>query len=63
MALAEQMSEVRVHDLVTKSFRYRPIDRDYDSEVHASVGDAVIVTWPLNDDPQRNARATLFFHR
>jgi class 3 adenylate cyclase len=48
---------VRVHDLITRFFF--DIDRpiaDHDGEVHAYVGDEVIVTWPLSDNPQRNAR-------
>jgi class 3 adenylate cyclase len=55
--LAEQMGELRVHDLITRFFF--DIDRpiaDHDGEVHAYVGDEVIVTWPLTDDPKRNAR-------
>ena len=46
-ALAEQMGELRVHDLITRFFF--DIDRpiaDHDGEVHAYVGDEVIVTWP-----------------
>jgi class 3 adenylate cyclase len=61
-ALAEQMGEVRVHDLITRFFF--DIDRpiaDHDGEVHAYVGDQVIVTWPLSDDPERNARALRCF--
>jgi class 3 adenylate cyclase/biotin transporter BioY len=55
-ALAERLGEVRVHDLITKFFS--DIDRpiaEYDGEVHAYVGDEVIVTWPLSKDPARNA--------
>jgi class 3 adenylate cyclase len=61
-ALAEQMGEVRVHDLITRFFF--DIDRpiaDHDGEVHAYVGDQVIVTWPLSDDPKRNARSLRCF--
>jgi class 3 adenylate cyclase len=61
-ALAERMGEVRVHDLITEFFF--DIDQpiaEHGGEVHAYVGDAVIVTWPLNDDPERNARALLCF--
>jgi adenylate cyclase len=56
--LAEQMGEVRVHDLITRFFF--DIDRpiaDHDGEVHSYVGDEVIVTWPLSDDTERNARS------
>ena len=61
-ALAEQLGEVRVHDLITRFFF--DIDRpvaDHDGEVHAYVGDQVIVTWPLTDDPKRNARSLRCF--
>jgi adenylate cyclase len=57
-ALAEQLGEVRVHDLITRFFF--DIDEpiaDQDGEVHAYVGDEVIVTWPLSEDPDRNARS------
>jgi len=56
-ALAEQMGELRVHDLITQFFF--DIDQpiaEYGGDVHAYVGDAVIVTWPLSEDPERNAR-------
>jgi hypothetical protein len=56
-ALAEAMGELRVHDLITKFFY--DIDQpiaEHGGEVHAYVGDAVIVTWPLSEDPERNAR-------
>ena len=61
-ALAERMGEVCMHDLITRFFF--DIDRpiaEYDGEVHAYVGDAVIVTWPLSVDPERNARALQCF--
>jgi len=61
-ALAEQMGEVRVHDPITRFFF--DIDRpiaDHDGEVHAYVGDEVIVTWPLSDDPKRKARSLRCF--
>jgi class 3 adenylate cyclase len=51
-----------VHDLITRFFF--DIDRpiaDHDGEVHAYVGDQVIVTWPLSDDPKRNARSLRCF--
>ncbi|HEX3412895.1 MAG TPA: adenylate/guanylate cyclase domain-containing protein [Stellaceae bacterium] len=56
-ALAERLGEVRVHDLITRFFS--DIDQpiaDQDGEVHAYVGDEVIVTWPLSENPERNAR-------
>ena len=55
--LAEAMGELRVHDLVTRFFF--DIDEpiaDFGGAVHAYVGDEVIVSWPLTDDPVRNAR-------
>jgi class 3 adenylate cyclase len=61
-ALAEQMGELRVHDLITKFFF--DIDQpiaDYDGEVLAYVGDELIVTWPLSDDPVRNSRSLRCF--
>src|SRR5215469_3669290 len=61
-ALAEQMGELRVHDLITKFFF--DIDQpiaDHDGEVLAYVGDELIVTWPLSDDPQRNSRSLRCF--
>jgi class 3 adenylate cyclase len=61
-ALAEQMGEVRVHDLVTEFFF--DIDQpivEHGGEVHAYVGDAVIITWRLSDDPEKNARALRCF--
>ena len=61
-ALAERMGEVRVHDLITEFFF--DIDQsiaEYGAEVHAYVGDAVIITWPLSDDPKRNTRVLRCF--
>jgi hypothetical protein len=52
-ALAEQLDELRVHDLITRFFF--DIDRpivDHNGEVHSYVGDEVIVTWPLTNDAQ-----------
>jgi class 3 adenylate cyclase len=60
--LAETMGEVRVHDLITRFFF--DIDgpiADYGGAVHAYVGDEVIVSWPLGDDPARNARCLFCF--
>jgi adenylate cyclase len=52
--LAEQMGELRVQDLLTRFF----FDIDaaivaHGGEVHAYVGDEVIVTWPVGARPQR----------
>ena len=61
-ALAEQMGEVRVHDLITRFFF--DIDEpiaDHEGEVHTYVGDEVIVTWPLSEVPDRNARSLRCF--
>jgi class 3 adenylate cyclase len=61
--LAEEMGELRVHDLITRFFFDidEPIS-DHGGRVHAYVGDEVIVTWPITGDPARNARClTCFF--
>ena len=60
--LAEAMGELRVHDLITRFFYDidEPIS-DHGGAVHAYVGDAVIVTWPLDEDAARNARCLLCF--
>jgi hypothetical protein len=61
-ALAEQLGEVRVHDLITSLFF--DIDQpiaDQDGDVHSYVGDEVIVTWPLSEDPDRNAQSLRCF--
>jgi adenylate cyclase len=60
--LAEALGELRVHDLITRFFF--DIDEpiaDYDGAVHAYVGDEVIVTWPVKDDPALNARCVASF--
>lgn len=61
--LAEEMGELRVHDLITRFFF--DIDEPISvngGAVHAYVGDEVIVTWPLTEDRARNARClTCFF--
>jgi class 3 adenylate cyclase len=53
--LAEQMGELRVQELLTRFF----FDIDeaivaHGGEVHAYVGDEVIVTWPVRAKQQRN---------
>jgi class 3 adenylate cyclase len=53
--LAEQMGELRVQDLLTRFF----FDIDeaivtHGGEVHAYVGDEVIVTWPVGARPRRS---------
>lgn len=60
--LAEEMGEVRVHDLITRFFFDidEPIS-DHGGAVHAYVGDEVIVTWPVTADPARNARCLACF--
>jgi len=53
--LAERMGELRVQDLLTRFFF--DIDRaivDHGGEVHAYVGDEVIVTWPVGEKPERS---------
>lgn len=60
--LAEAMGEVRVHDLITRFFF--DIDgpiADFGGRVHAYVGDEVIVSWALTDDPALNARPIACF--
>jgi len=62
-ALAEQLGEVRVHDLITRFFF--DIDApiaDHDGEVHAYVGDQIIVSWTLSVDAARNARWLFCFY-
>jgi class 3 adenylate cyclase len=60
--LAETMGELRVHDLITRFFFDidEPI-RVFGGEVHAYVGDEVIVSWPVAQDPARNARCVASF--
>jgi adenylate cyclase len=53
--LAERMGELRVQDLLTQFFY--DIDEDivvHGGEVHAYVGDEVIVSWPADARPRRN---------
>ncbi len=56
-SLAEAMGELRVHDLITRFFFDidEPI-RVFGGTVLAYVGDEVIVSWPVSDDPARNGR-------
>jgi adenylate cyclase len=60
--LAEDMGELRVHDLITRFFFdiEEPIV-DHGGTVHAYVGDEVIVTWPITPDRVRNARSLSCF--
>ncbi len=60
--LAEEMGELRVHDLITRFFFDidEPIN-DFSGAVHAYVGDEVIVSWPVADDPAHNARCLACF--
>jgi class 3 adenylate cyclase len=60
--LAEAMGELKVHDLVTRFFYDidQPIS-DFGGAVHAYVGDEVIVSWPVSDDPALNARSVACF--
>jgi class 3 adenylate cyclase len=60
--LAEEMGELKVHDLITRFFF--DIDEpiaDHGGTVHAYVGDEVIVSWPLTRDASRNARCLKCF--
>lgn len=61
-SLAESMGELRMHDLVTRFF----FDIDeailaHGGEVHAYVGDEVIVTWRLADDASDGRYLDCFF--
>ena len=60
--LAELMGEVKVHDLITRFFFDidEPIS-DFEGRVHAYVGDEVVVSWPVSDEPARNARCVACF--
>ena len=60
--LAEVMGELRVHDLITRFFFDidEPIS-DFGGEVHAYVGDEVIVSWPVSADRSANARGLACF--
>jgi adenylate cyclase len=61
--LAEKLGELRVHDLITRFFFDidKPIS-DHGGSVLSYVGDEVIVTWSVTNDPARNARClTCFF--
>ena len=52
--LAEQMGELRVQDLLTRFFYdIDPAIVAHGGEVHAYVGDEVIVTWPVGARPSR----------
>jgi class 3 adenylate cyclase len=60
--LAEAMGELRVHDLITRFFFDidEPIS-DFKGRVHAYVGDEVVVSWPVSDEPASNARSIACF--
>jgi adenylate cyclase len=60
--LAEELGELRVHDLITRFFFDidEPIN-DHGGTVLSYVGDEVIVTWPVTDDPACNARCLACF--
>ena len=60
--LAEEMGELRVHDLITRFFFDidEPI-KDHRGVVHTYVGDEVIVTWPITRSPANNARCLACF--
>lgn len=61
-SLAEKLGELRVHDLITRFFYDidGPIN-DHGGSILSYVGDEVIVTWPVTDDPVRNARCLACF--
>jgi class 3 adenylate cyclase len=61
-SLAEKMGEVRVQDLLTRFFY--DIDAaitDHGGEVHAYVGDEVIVTWRVKGDQPQSRYLDCFF--
>jgi class 3 adenylate cyclase len=61
-SLAEALGEVRMHELLTRFFF--DIDEPivaYAGEVHAYVGDEVIVTWPLTAQVSRGRCFECFF--
>jgi adenylate cyclase len=60
--LAEKLGELRVHDFITRFFFDidEPIN-DHGGSVLSYVGDEVIVTWPVTDDPARNAQCLACF--
>ena len=63
-SLAEAMGELRVQNLLTRFFY--DIDEAivaHGGEVHAYVGDEVIVTWPLDEDVGRTLHRLLFCDR
>ena len=61
-SLAEKLGELRVHDLITRFFFDidEPI-HDHGGSVLSYVGDEVIVTWAITDDPARNAQCLACF--
>jgi class 3 adenylate cyclase len=61
-SLAEKLGELRVHDLITRFFFDidEPI-HDHGGSILSYVGDEVIVTWPITEDPARNARCLACF--
>jgi class 3 adenylate cyclase len=61
-SLAEKLGELQVHDLITRFFYDidQPIN-DHGGSILSYVGDEVIVTWPVTDDPVRNARCVACF--
>jgi len=61
-SLAEKLGELRVHDLITRFFFDIDVPiNDHGGSVLSYVGDEVIVTWPVTDDPVRNARCLACF--
>lgn len=60
--LAEAMGELQVHNLITRFFFdvEGPIT-DCGGTIHSYVGDELIVTWPLLEEPASNARCLRSF--
>ena len=60
-SLAESLGELRTHDLLTRFFYdIDDVITAHNGEVHAYVGDEVIVTWPATKSSARQSIACVF---
>ena len=60
-SLAESLGELRTHDLLTRFFYdIDGVITAHDGEVHAYVGDEVIVTWRASENSARRSMACVF---
>jgi class 3 adenylate cyclase len=60
-SLAESLGELRTHDLLTRFFYdIDGVITAHNGEVHAYVGDEVIVTWPASENAARRSMACVF---